>query len=118
MIKRKLLIGYAIFIVLINHVDVHASSYADEWLAKKQAQQQEYMKSLEQDGNLTEEAYKSITKKDVKNKSNKNSNKNKTSTNGENRGYVYGVDELHITGLPKNPNTGYTLQGDYGEIKK
>lgn len=116
MIKRKLLLGYAIFIVLINHVDVHASSYADEWLAKKQAQQQEYMKSLEQNGNLTDEAYKSITKKDAKKKDKKN-NKNNNVTYGENRGYIYGVDELHVTGLPTNPNTGYTLQGDYGIIE-
>lgn len=116
MIKRKLLLGYAIFIVLINHIDVHASSYEDEWLAKKQAQQQEYMKSLEQDGNLTEEAYKSITKKDSKKKDKKN-NKNNNITYSENRGYVYGVDELHIVGLPTNPTTGYTLQGDYGKIE-
>lgn len=117
MIKRKLLLGYAIFIVLINHVDVHASSYADEWLAKKQAQQQEYMKSLEQDGNLTDDVVNSITK-GKGNAYGKVKNKDKQQkTYTENRGYVYGVDELHIVGLPTNPNTGYTLQGDYGKIE-
>jgi len=35
---------------------------------------------------------------------------------GEAHGYVYSVDELHIVGLPTNPNTGYTQAGNYGRI--
>lgn len=112
--KRKLLLGYAIFIFLINHVDVNASSYADEWLAKKQQQQEEYMKSLEKEGNLTEEVKNSITKKNTKSKSTNLSNSNTNS--GSNRGYVYGIDELHLVGLPTDER-GYTKAGDYGRIK-
>ena len=35
---------------------------------------------------------------------------------GEAKGYVYGVDELHVVGLPTDER-GYTKAGDYGEIK-
>ena len=42
--------------------------------------------------------------------------KTTTTTESTNRGWVYGVDELHITGLPTGED-GYTLQGDYGIIE-
>lgn len=35
----------------------------------------------------------------------------------EAKGYVYGVDELHIVGLPTDER-GYTKAGDYGTIYK
>ena len=49
-IKIKVMLVYIIFLILINHIDVYASNYADEWLAKKQQQQEEYIKELEKDG--------------------------------------------------------------------
>lgn len=113
--KRKLLLVYAIFIVLINHVDVNASSYADEWLAKKQQQQEEYMKELQKDGNLTDEAKASITKS-KSNTKNKTKKENKNYVQTENHGYVYGVDELHVVGLPTDER-GYTKAGNYGIIE-
>lgn len=115
-IKMKVMLIYIIFLILLNHIEVHATSYADEWLAKKQQQQEEYMKSLEKEGNLTEEVKNSITKKNTKNKNKTNSNTTSSYT-GQNRGYVYGVDELHVIGLPTDER-GYTRAGDYGRIEK
>lgn len=108
---RKYL-GVITIIIMIFAMSVEVkASYEEEWLAKKKAQQEKYMKELEADGNLTEEAYKSITKKDIKNKKRKEKN-----TQQENKGLVYGVDELHITGLPTDER-GYTQAGNYGEIE-
>lgn len=107
--KRYLGIITIIIIMIAMSVKVKAS-YEEEWLAKKKAEQEKYMEELEKDGNLTEEAYKSITKKDVKDKK-----RNKKNTQQENKGLVYGVDELHITGLPTDER-GYTQAGNYGEI--
>ncbi len=115
-IKVKVILIYIIFLILLNHIEVHATSYADEWLAKKQQQQEEYMKSLEKEGNLTEEVKNSITKKNTKTKSKTNTS-NKSTYTGQNRGYVYGVDELHVVGLPTDER-GYTKAGDYGRIEK
>lgn len=59
----------------------------------------------------------------VKNKSNKKDSKTTNSSSyagngytGEARGWVYSTDELHIIGLPENPETGYTQAGNYGTI--
>lgn len=105
--KRKIILIYALILVLTNNIKVEASSYADEWLAKKQAQQNEYMKELEKDGNLTEEIEESITKKKT-NTTKKNENNNSKS----NSTIVYGTDELHIVGLPTDER-GYTKTGKY-----
>lgn len=58
-----------------------------------------------------------------RNKSNKSDSKTSNSSSyagggytGEARGWVYSTDELHIIGLPENPETGYTQAGDYGTI--
>ena len=107
--KRYLGIITIIIMMITMSVKVRAS-YEEEWLAKKKAEQEKYMKELEADGNLTEEAYKSITKKDAKNKK-----RNEKNTQQENKGLVYGVDELHVTGLPTDER-GYTQAGNYGEI--
>lgn len=110
--KRKLLVIYVIILILINNVQVKASDYANEWLAKKQKQQEEYLEQLEKEGNLSEEAIEA-TKLNVKKKANKktkeeNNNKNKKSDYT----LVYGVDELHVTGLPTDER-GYTRAGKY-----
>ncbi len=114
-IKIKIMLIYVIFLMLINHIDVYASSYADEWLAKKQQQQEEYMKELQKDGNLTDEVKASITKSNTNTK-NKTKKENKNYVQTENHGYVYGVDELHIVGLPTDER-GYTKAGNYGRIE-
>ena len=114
-IKIKVMLVYIIFLILINHIDVYASNYADEWLAKKQQQQEEYMKELEKDGNLTDEVKESITKS-KSNTKNKTKKGNKNYIQKENHGYVYSTDELHVVGLPTDPNTGYTQAGFYGTI--
>lgn len=94
------------------------ASYADEWLKKKQEQQQKYMQELADEGTLTEDNINSITKgKGTNIKPTKKTEKKETKENTqENRGYVYGVDELHITGLPIDER-GYTKAGDYGKIE-
>ena len=107
--KKYLGIITVVIMMLAISIKVNAS-YEEEWLAKKKAEQEKYMEELEKDGNLTEEAYKSITKKDAKNKKRKEKN-----TQQENKGLVYGVDELHVTGLPTDER-GYTQAGNYGEI--
>lgn len=112
-IKIKVMLIYVIFLMLINHIDVYASSYADEWLAKKQQQQEEYMNELQKDGNLTDEAKASITKSNTSTKTKKETNKNYT--NKESHGYVYSCDELHIIGLHTDEK-GYTKSGSYGII--
>lgn len=107
--RRYLGIITILIMMIAMSIKVKAS-YEEEWIAKKKAEQEKYMEELEKDGNLTEEAYKSITKKDVKDKK-----RNKKNTQQENKGLVYGVDELHITGLPTDER-GYTQAGNYGEI--
>ena len=94
-------------IIIINKpIEVKAESYADKWLKKQQEQANEYMKELEKDENLTNQAIKSITKSD---KEIDNMNKNKDSIG---RSWVYGVDELHVIGLPTDER-GYTKAGSY-----
>lgn len=118
--NRKLMYLFtAVIIISISFgrmtVISNASSYADEWLKKKQEQQQKYMEELAKDGNLTDDVVNSITK-GKGNAYGKVKNKDKKQTTyTENRGYVYGVDELHITGLPTDER-GYTKAGDYGKI--
>ena len=47
----------------------------------------------------------------------KNKKRNEKNTQQENKGLVYGVDELHVTGLPTDER-GYTKAGDYGKIEE
>ena len=126
--KKLLTLIIILISVTINTVPAKASSYAEEWLRKKQEQQEKYMDELEADGNLTQEAIDSISKGTSKRKPNRESTKttddstiasNSTSAyNSEAHVWVYSVDELHIVGLPTDPITGYTKSGDYGMIPK
>lgn len=108
--KRKFLMIYAIILVLINSVQVNASSYADEWLAKKQAQQEKYLAELEKDGNLTQEAIDAT--KTSKKKVSTNKKETKKSKNNDDYTLIYGTDELHVVGLPTDER-GYTKAGKY-----
>lgn len=108
--KRKIILIYALILLLANNVEVKASDYASDWLAKKQAEQEKYLSELEKDGNLTQEAIdatKLKTNKKSNNKEKENKNKEKSKTI-----IVYGTDELHIVGLPENEK-GYTKAGKY-----
>ena len=119
--KRILSITCIIIILLTNKVEAKAYDYASEWLAKKQAKQQEYLKELEEDGNLTQEAIDSAkieTKKKPNNKKETKKENKKTESTTNAKGWVYSTDELHIVGLPENSETGYTKAGDYGKIEK
>ena len=105
---------------------VHAS-YSDEWLRKQKEADEKYMNELEKDGNLTQEAIDSISKGSSKRKPNKSTAKRKSNeqsnkqsnkqSNSEAKGWVYGADELHVTGLPTDER-GYTQAGNYGDIPK
>lgn len=109
--------------VTLTSITAHASSYADEWLAKQKAQDEKWMDELEADGNLTQEAIDS-----TKSKTNRKPNKKTTQTEEktsqtqssslqtQGHGWVYSCDELHIIGLPEDAETGYTKSGNYGAI--
>jgi hypothetical protein len=58
----------------------------------------------------------SKTKSKKSGKSTTTSSTSQSSYSGEARGWVYSTDELHIVGLPEDPETGYTRAGDYGTI--
>ncbi len=115
--KKIIYLLTAIIIISITYgrmsIKSNASDYAEEWLKKKQQQQKEYMQELEKDGNLTEEAYKSITKGNgnAYGKVNKKEKKEKKK-NTSDYTIVYGVDELHVVGVPTNEE-GYTKAGKY-----
>lgn len=110
-IKKGIVIG-VIGAMIISPVTVHAETPQERWIRIQKESNEKFMASVEADGNLTEEAEKSLSwnKKDTKsvkdNKKEENTiNKNKTTL-------VYGVDELHITGLPTDEK-GYTIAGQY-----
>ena len=118
--KKILSLIIILISVTITPITAHASSYADEWLAKQKAQDEKWMDELEADGNLTQEAIDS-TKSKTNRKPNKKTTQTETSQTQSNssqtqgRGWVYGADELHIVGLPENEQ-GYTQAGWYGDI--
>ena len=120
-----LIVSLALSIMLMP-ITSHASSYAEEWLKKKQQQQEKYMDELEKDGNLTQEAIDSISKgtsqRKPNHKSTSKSSKGSSSSgsssesySGAGKGWVYSTDELHVIGLPEGEN-GYTKPGWYGDI--
>lgn len=123
--KKILSLIIILISVTITTIPVKANSYAEEWLKKKQAQQEKYMNELEADGNLTQEAIDSISKGTSKRKPNKKSstttdsstttNSNASNYGSSGKGWVYATDELHVTGLPTDER-GYTQAGWYGDI--
>lgn len=121
--KNTLFAIIAILIsVTITPITAHASSYADEWLAKQKAQDEKWMDELEADGNLTQEAIDSTKSKTTRKPNKKTTNSSTSSSNsttnsysGEAHGWVYSTDELHIVGLPEDER-GYTKAGNYGTI--
>lgn len=122
--KKILSLIIILISVAITPITAHASSYADEWLAKQKAQDEKWMDELEADGNLTQEAIDS-----TKSKTNRKPNKKTTQTEEktsqtqssssqtQGRGWIYSADELHVIGLPEDAETGYTKSGWYGDIK-
>ena len=119
--KHILSIIIILISVAITPITSHASSYADEWLAKQKAQDEKWMDELEADGNLTQEAIDS-TKSKTTRKPNKKTTQTETtqsqssSSQTQGRGWIYGADELHVIGLPEDAETGYTKSGWYGDI--
>ena len=126
-LSTALIVSLALSIVLVP-ITSHASSYAEEWLKKKQQQQEKYMDELEKDGNLTQEAIDSISKGTSNRKPNHKSTRSSINSNnssgsssgsssysGAGKGWVYSTDELHVIGLPEGEN-GYTKPGWYGDI--
>lgn len=120
-ILKGIIIGTIIAFV-ISPLTVHAESKQERWLRIQQESNEEFMKGVEKDGNLTEEAEKALSWGNSKGKANKKTNKTKSGKNTGTtnaKGWVYSVDELHVTGLPVD-DEGYTRPGDYGaiEVKK
>ena len=120
-IFKGIIIGVIIAIAL-SPVTVHAETPQERWIRIQKESNEEFMKGVEADGNLTAEAEEALSWNKKKTKTNKSKTETKTNSNTntytENpRGWVYGTDELHITGLPTDER-GYTRAGNYGEIKK
>ena len=110
--------------VLYNPLVVHAETFAEKCQRMQRESDDEFAKRLSDDGNMTEEASKALSRgnktykvnAEKKTESNDNSSKYSSSYSDRPRGRVYGVDELHLVGLPTDER-GYTIAGDYGEIK-
>ena len=126
--KKEILLGIGLGIGLaltLNTLKVHAETPQERWIRIQKESNEAFMNDVEKDGNLTEEAVNSLSwgnkTKKTQVKTNKKSASNNTSSSssysGNPRGYVYGVDEIHITGLPTDER-GYTKAGDYGKIEK
>ena len=119
---KRILALIAIFTIASQSVTVYAETPQERWIRIQKESNEEFMKGVEADGNLTEEAYEqlswggTIKGKVNKKKDKKTSDKTYTVKGDEvNKGWVYSVDEMHIVGLPQGQN-GYTLPGDYGKI--
>lgn len=124
-IFKGIVIGIIASIVL-SPITVHAETSQEAWIRKQQESNREFMEGVEKDGNLTQEAIDALSWGDKTKKPNKKTKKTEVNvtvnnyygtTNDNPRGYVYGTDELHITGLPTDEK-GYTKAGDYGKIEK
>lgn len=121
-ILKGIILGAIIGIVL-SPLTVHAETPQERWIRIQKESNEEFMKGVEEDGNLTEEAYDqlswggSIKGKVNKKKEKKSTDKTYTIKSDEvNKGYVYSTDELHVVGLPEDER-GYTKAGDYGKIE-
>ena len=121
-IFKGIIIG-TIIAIAISPLTVHAETPQERWIRLQKESNEEFMKGVEEDGNLTEEAYDqlswggSIKGKVNKKKEKKTTDKTYTIKGDEvNKGYVYSTDELHVVGLPEDER-GYTKAGDYGKIE-
>ena len=121
-ILKGIILG-AIIGIAISPLTVHAKTPQERWIRIQKESNEEFMKGVEEDGNLTEEAYDqlswggSIKGKVNKKKEKKSIDKTYTIKGDEvNKGYVYSTDELHVVGLPEDER-GYTKAGDYGKIE-
>lgn len=121
-ILKGIIIG-AIIAIAISPLTVHAETAQERWIRIQKESNEEFMKGVEEDGNLTQEAIDALAWGDKSKKPNKKSKvKEKStttsSTRGDelNKGYVYSTDELHVVGLPEDER-GYTKAGDYGKIE-
>jgi hypothetical protein len=121
-IFRGIILG-VILAVILSPITVHAETKQERWLRIQQESNREFMEGCEKDGNLTQEAVDALSWGDKSKKPNKKTKETNTSVNNNYgsstsnpRGYVYGTDELHITGLPTDER-GYTKAGDYGRIE-
>ena len=104
-------------ISIIFSTPVQAKSAREKWW-ERYNYMQEYTMEIYND----EDLYSNYTPHEEiasENKTTKKTKKNtsKTTTRSEAKGWVYGVDELHVTGLPEDER-GYTKAGDYGVIEK
>ena len=110
--------------VSLTTIPVHAESFAEKCQRMQRENDEQFMKDLAKEGNLTQEALdaykgKSDLKPSKKIKSNKKDT-NQQAKSGDSaigKGLVYGVDELHVTGLPTDER-GYTQAGNYGNINE
>lgn len=123
-ILKGIILG-VILLIILAPITVHAETRQEAWIRKQQESNREFMEGVEKDGNLTQEAIDALAWGDKTKKPNKKSKKTEVNikinkyygtTTDNPKGYVYGTDELHITGLPTD-ETGYTKAGDYGKIE-
>lgn len=120
--KKFLSLIVILITVSITTIPVHAESFAEKCQRMQREADEQFLKELEAEGNLTQEALDSYKGKS-KLKANKKTTKEKTTEQAKSgdsaigKGLVYGVDELHVTGLPTDER-GYTQAGNYGNINE
>lgn len=119
--KKRYLIMIPILSLLFS-TTVHAEKSAREKWYERYNQMQEYTMEIYNDDDLYSnytppEEIKTKKEVEEKNKTSKKKTSTKSNTNTDAKGWVYSVDEIHITGTPTDER-GYTKAGDYGVIEK
>lgn len=112
-IKKGIIIGI-VGAMLISPITVHAETPQEKWIRIQKESNEKFMAGVEADGNLTEDAEKSLSWNKKETKKVKESKKETKTVSNNKTTLVYGVDELHITGLPTDEK-GYTKAGQYSK---
>lgn len=120
--KKFLSLIVILMTVSITTIPVHAESFAEKCQRMQREADEQFLKELEAEGNLTQEAldsYKEKTNLKPNKKAKKEKNKANTTTKNSDsaigKGWVYSSDELHVINLPEGED-GYTVAGWYGDI--
>ena len=123
--KNKLVIGFVIFSISFICINMTTKAWDAEEARRKwwerYNQTEEAVKEIIEDENCYNN-YSGTIKTSKSAKTTKKSSGTSSTTASTYsysdipRGYVYGVDELHVTGLPVDER-GYTRAGDYGKIE-
>ena len=108
--KRILFVAISIMMcrILYSPIIVHAETFAEKCQRMQRESDEEFAKRVSNDGNMTESASKALSRSnktykvnsESKSETNESKSSNSSSYSDRPRGRVYGVDELHLVGLP------------------